>query len=144
MENTLVPINFLAVLVAAISSMVLGFLWYGPIFGKTWMALSGVTQEKIVAGKSKGMGKAYVMAFFGSLVMSYVLAHALVFASAYLQASGVSAGLMAAFWNWLGFIAPVTLGTVLWDGKPWKLWFLNNAYWLFSLLIMGVILSSWK
>jgi hypothetical protein len=58
--------------------------------------------------------------------------------------SGMPAGLMCGFWNWLGFIAPVTLGTVLWEGKPWKLWALTNGYYLFSLLIMGVILAFWK
>jgi len=41
--------------------------------------------------------------------MSYVLAHELIFASVYLKVSGVSAGLMCGFFNWLGFIAPVTL-----------------------------------
>ena len=35
-------LNLLAVLVAAISTMVVGFLWYSPImFAKPWMALMG-------------------------------------------------------------------------------------------------------
>lgn len=137
-----VPINYLAVLLAAISSMVLGFLWYGPLFGKTWMNLSGLTKEKMDKAKAKGMSVQYGIAFVGSLVMSYVLAHSLVFAASYFKTSGVSAGLMVGFWNWLGFIAPVTLGIVLWDGKSWKLWILTNAYYLVSLLLMGVILVS--
>ena len=139
-----VPINNLAVLVSAIVSMVLGFLWYGPLFGKTWMSLSGITPDKIEAAKAKGMTKGYILSFIGSLLMAYVLAHSLFFASFYLKVSGISAGLMAGVWNWLGFIAPVTLGSVLWDGKPWKLWFLNNAYYLVNLLIMGIILVSWQ
>ena len=138
-----VPINYVAVLVAAVSSIVLGFIWYGPLFGKKWMELSGMTQERIEAAKAGGMGKNYAITFAGALVMSYVLAHSLVFASTYLNVSGVSAGLMAGFWSWLGFIAPVTLGTVLWDGKPWVLWILNNAYQLLLLLLMGVILALW-
>lgn len=138
-----VPINYIAVLVAAIASMVLGFLWYGSLFGKIWMELSGITHEKIDAEKASGMEKNYAIAFVGSLVMSYVLAHALVFASAYLKVNGVSAGIEVGVWNWLGFIAPVTLGTVLWEGKSWKLWVLNNAYYLVTLSIMGIILSLW-
>ena len=139
-----IPINYLAVGGAAIASMVIGFLWYGPLFGKMWMALSGITQEQIAASKKKGMTKQYALMFVGSLVMAYVLAHALVFASAYLKTSGVSAGLMAGFWNWLGFVAPVTLGSVLWEGKSPKLWILNNGYYLVSLLLMGVILALWQ
>ena len=138
-----VPINYAAVLVAALASQVIGFVWYGPLFGKTWMKLSGVTPDKIDAAKASGMGKTYLLAALGSLVMSYVLAHALIFAAAYFKMNGLSAGLMSGFWNWLGFIAPVTLGAVLWEGKPWALWALLNSYYLVSLLVMGVILSLW-
>lgn len=141
-----VPINYLAVLVCGIASMALGFIWYGPLFGKVWMSLSGISPERIEAAKSGqggSMAKLYALSFAGSLVMAYVLAHSLVFASAYLNVTGISAGLQAGFWSWLGFIAPVTLGSVLWDGKPWKLWLLNNAYQLLLLLIMGTILAVW-
>lgn len=139
-----VPINHWAVLVAAVVSMVLGGIWYGPIFGKIWTELSGFTKEKMDEARARGMGKSYAGAFIGSLLMSYVLAHAIVFAGAYMKMRGIGAGLMSGFWNWVGFIAPVTLGTVLWEGKPWKLWFINNGYNLLSLLIMGIILSLWR
>ncbi len=138
-----VPINYLAVLVSTVAAMVVGFLWYGPLFGKPWMELSVFTQEKMEAAKAKGMGKSYFLMIIGALVMSYVLAHALIFASAYLHVEGIVAGLTAGFWNWLGFIAPVTLGTVIWEGKPWKLWFINAGYYLVALLVMGVILAVW-
>ena len=48
-----IPINYLAVLAAAVSNMVLGFLWYGPLFGKTWSKLMGwgeMTPEKMNVG----------------------------------------------------------------------------------------------
>jgi len=89
------------------------------------------------------MTTSYVIAFIGSLVMAYVLAHSLAFGNAYLHTSGVSSGLMVGFWSWLGFVGPVTLGMVLWEGKPWALWFLLNSYQLLSLMIMGVILAMW-
>ena len=140
-----IPVNYVAVLVGAVFSMFLGFLWYGPLFGKTWAQLQGWTEESMAAAKARGgMGKKYALMFVGSLVMSFVLAHALIFASVYLQASGVSAGLTAGFWNWLGFIAPVTLSSVLWEGKPWKLWLINNAYYLVYLMAAGVLLAVWK
>ena len=82
--------------------------------------------------------------FVGSPVMAYVLANSLVFASPYLKVEGVSAGVMAGFWSWLGFIAPVTLGSVLWERKSWKLWMLNNGYQLVNICVAGVILAMWK
>ncbi len=136
----MVPVNYLAVFAAAVSSMIIGSLWYGPIFGKKWMALSGISMG---SGKPSGMGKSYALMFVGSLVTAYALSHFLVFASAYMNASGASAGIMAGFWAWLGFIAPVTLGSVLWERKPWSLWVLNNAYRRLSLLVAGVILALW-
>ncbi|MDO8510396.1 MAG: DUF1761 domain-containing protein [bacterium] len=75
--------------------------------------------------------------------MSYVLWHALVFASSFTATTGMAAGFMVGVWNWLGFIAPVTLGSVLWEGRSWKLWFLNNAYYLVTLVVMGIILALW-
>jgi hypothetical protein len=139
----MVPINYLAVLVAAISSMVVGSLWYGPLFGKQWMALMGVTKESM-AGAKVNIGKLYAIQALASLVMAFVLAHALVFAATYTESRGIAAGLMVGFWNWLGFVAPVTLGSVLWEQKSWKLWALNNAHYVVSLCIMGVILALWQ
>lgn len=141
---TQVYVNYFAILVAAVANMFLGFVWYGPLFGKQWIALMGWSKEQIESGKEKmktQMWKTYSIAFLGSLVMGYVLARSLVFFSIYLGIYGISAGVQVGFYSWLGFIAPVTLGTVLWEGKPWKLWFLVNGYYLVSLLIMGTILS---
>lgn len=138
-----ININYLAVLVAAVASMVVGFLWYGVLFMKPWMRMMGYTKENM--GKmNMSANKAYMLQFVGSLVMAYVLAHALIFASYYLDAEGVSAGVTAGFWNWLGFVAPVTLGVVLWENKPWKLWFINASNYLVALIVMGIIIAAWK
>ena len=109
------------------------------------MEAMGWTPERQAAmSAQKGMALQYGIQAVGSLVMAFVLAHALIFASTYLNETGISAGLQTGFWNWLGFIAPVTVGAVLWDGKPWKLWFITAGYYLVSLLLMGIILALWK
>ena len=139
-----IEINYLAVLVATFSSVVLGSLWYGPIFGKPWMKMMGFKKQDMDAMAKKEVAKSYVLMMLGSLVMAFVLAHSLIFASAYLQIEGISAGLMAGLWNWLGFVAPTTMGSVLWEGKPWKLWMINSGFYLVSLSVMGVILAVWS
>jgi hypothetical protein len=131
-----VPVNWWAVVVAALSIFVLGYLWFGLVFKKAWQRLSGVAGVKMSAAS-------LIVALVGSFVMSYVFQHALVFASAYLKMSGVGGGLEAGFFNWLGFVAPVTIGIVTYQRKPFTLWLLQNAYWLLSLLVMGIILSAW-
>lgn len=142
MNDITVPVNLLAVLFAAVASMIVGYLWYGPLFGDLWMKEMGMKGSNMSESAKHGMAKSYGIMFMGSLIMAYVLAHAIVFASTYLNMTGVPAGLMSGFWNWLGFIAPVTLGSVLWEGKSFKLWLINNGYWLATLLVMGVILAS--
>lgn len=139
-----VPINFLAVLVSAIVMMFIGFLWHGILFGKKWAQLQKFTPEQMAAAQQSGMAWRFIISFVGWLLMSFVLAHAIFFAGSYMQVSGAKAGLMAGFWNWLGFVAPVTVGVVLWEGKSWKLWLLNNGYFLISLLVMGAILGAWR
>ena len=103
----------------------------------------GLTPEAMAAMKAKAMPMHYIYALMmlGSLVTSYILAHAVIFANSYLMSYGAPAGLMVGFLNWLGFVAPVTLGAVLWEGKPWKLWYIVSGYYLVSFMIMGVILS---
>ncbi len=141
-----VIINYWAVLVAAIVNMALGFIWYGPLFGKYWIRLMGITPEQMEKGKvemKKKMWRIYGMTFVGSLLMSYVLVHSIIFAGSYLGVAGISAGLMCGFWSWLGFIFPVTLSSVFFEGKSWRLFILNNGYYLTVLLVMGAILASW-
>lgn len=140
----MLDVNWLAILLCGVASMVLGFLWYGPLFGKPWMQMMGIdpNNQALMEQMKKGAQKSYGLMFLGSLVMAYIFAHFLVYASDYTNTVGVSAGLSVGFWAWLGFIAPVTLGSILWEGKSWKLWILNNGYNLLQLLVFGLILST--
>ena len=135
-----VSINYLAVLVAAIASMVIGFIWYGPLFGKMWMRMMGFDKKKMDEAKKKGMGKTYALAFLTSLIMSYVLAH---FVS-YLQAMTIADGAILGFWLWIGFFATTQLGMVMWEGKPVKLYILNTLHYLVTLIVMASILAVWR
>ncbi len=139
-------VNYWAILVCSIASMVLGSIWYGPLFGKTWQHLIGwsnVSEEKKQA-MMKSMNKSYGITFVGSLITAYVLSHMITFSQNWFHTSFVQAGLTTGFWVWLGFVAPNTLGSVLWEGKSWKLWFINNGYNLILLLMFGLIIGSWR
>ena len=131
-----VHVNFLAVVVATVVAYVIAFVWYAVIFRKQWMQLTGITEMK-------PSPKNVVLVLVGTFIMSYVLDHSIAFGNAYVQTSGVSGGLQGGFFNWLGFVAPVTLMNVLYEKRSWKLWLLDNGFWLVSLLVMGAILSSW-
>jgi hypothetical protein len=134
-------INYLAVLVAVVINVVLGFIWYGPLFGKAWSKMLGIDMSHKPG--SGAMGKSMFFMLVGSFLMAWTLDHSLIFGNAYLGMSGVFSGIMGAFYIWLGFVAPVTLGPVLWENKPWKLWFINAGYYLVAMCLMAIVLTSW-
>lgn len=129
-------LNYLAVLVAALISMVIGYLWYGPLFGRQWMALMGIKPGAVSGGE---MGKTYVFGFIAALVTAWVLAMFVDFTGARTATQGAVTG----FWVWLGFVATVTSASVLYERRPASLYVLNNGYQLVSLAVTGGLLAVW-
>jgi len=130
-------VNYLAVLVAALANFVVGFLFHGPLFGKTWMRLAGVTptgNEKF-SGMIPQMVKNYIM----NIVMAYVLAVML----AYTGAVGATSGMVLAFWVWLGFIVTTSSMEVIWMKRSVNLWLFELSSMLVSILVTGAIIGAW-
>ena len=110
-----VVIYFWAILGCVVFSMVVGFAWYGPLFGRIWSKEMGFTEADKAAAMTnpKRMYLNYALTALGSALVAYVLAHALVFGNAYMHTSGLAGNLMGAFWYWLGFMVPVLANEVL-------------------------------
>ena len=136
-----VQVNYLAVLVAAVVSMILGFLWYSPIvLGKPWMKEKGLTSENLKKAQ-KEMGKMYGVSFVLSLVTAYVLSHVMTLSVNFFHYPLLQTGLTTAFWMWLGFVMPVQAGSTMFGSKNWKLFGIDTGYQLVSVLTMGVVLG---
>ena len=137
----IINVNYLAVLVAAVVSFVIGWVWHSPIlFGKAWMKLSNMDKKKIEAHKKSGkMGPSLFFQFVATLVTGYVLAYFVGYAGAKTAMDGAVLG----FWVWLGFFATTQLGMVLWENKPFKLYLINTLHYLVTLAVMGAILAGW-
>lgn len=134
-------VNLWAVLVAAIASMVIGSIWYGPLFGKRFMHEMGMdtwSKEKREA-EMKGMTWTYLAQFIASLVTFYVLS-GLISGFGHTTASG---GLMTAFIMWIGFVVPIKLGDALWGGKMSLFW-LGIGNMLVTFLAAGAIIGAWR
>jgi hypothetical protein len=134
--NVLGQINFLAVLIAALSSFVIGWLWYGPFFGRKWMVYQGFTEEDLKTG-SFPMPVTLGINYFASMLAAFAIAMFLGPESD--AAFGIFAGLMiAVFW-----IGTSRLNDVLYEKKPWGLFFINAGYYLVIYIIMGAIPGAW-
>jgi len=134
-------VNFWAVLVSAVASMVIGSIWFGPLFGKMYISLMGMDKKspEEQAQMKKGMMLTYVWQFIASLVMFYVLAR---FVGGLGQLS-VMGGVMVALWVWIGFVVPMKLGDALWGGKMQLFWIgIGNS--LVTLAVSGAIIGAMK
>lgn len=138
MEGT---VNWVAVLVAVAANMALGFSWYSiPMFGKEWIALMGWDVKKVKKPTSDEMTKNMIGGVVSAGLMAFVM-------SRFADSVGANTwlfGMQLGFWVWLGFIATVAVGGVLWERRPWKLYFINAGYWLASMLMMGAIIGGWQ
>ena len=135
----LLPVNFVAVFFAAVVGMAIGALYYSPlVLGNLWMKLTGLTKKDMEKAKEKGMGKSYLTAFIATLVMSYVLAQVISYMGAWTLYNGIWSG----FLMWLGFVATIMINTVLWEGKPVKLYVINIGNYFVQLIVMGAVLAA--
>jgi hypothetical protein len=136
-------LNWLAILVAAISTMVVGFLWYSPLlFAKPWMREMGYdpNDKAKVQEMQKSAGPAYAGSFVASLLSAFTLALIL----HGLRAEDLHFGIMASFHIWLGFVATVQFTGALFMKQSMKLFAINTGYQLVCYLVMGSILTVWR
>lgn len=139
------PMNYLAVLVAAIVIFALGGLWYSSFgFAKRWIALQGRTEEQMRAqAAAANMPLMYLAAFITSLLIALVLAMMMAHFAAVVPIS-VGHGAILGFVCWLGFAASTSYATALFSGKPKQLWLIDSMYNLVSFVVAGIILAVWR
>lgn len=126
-------VNWIAVVVAALSGFMVGGLWYGPIMGKKWMGAVGLTEEQIKTGNN---GALYGGAFAFSLLASWTLAHTF---ATYGSELSVTVKILSAFGVALGFILPALGTNYLFQMKFKKLFLIDAMYWILFYLAMGTV-----
>lgn len=128
--------NYLAVIVAALSTFLVGGLWYSPaLFGKAWMRENGFTEEGM---KGRSMAKIFGLAFFLALISAINLAMFL--GPEDRPAMGALWGFAAGF----GWVATFVGTHYLFERKSFALFLINAGYSVVALTLMGVILAAWK
>ncbi len=139
----MLPVNFYAVLVAAIANFMIGFLMHGPVAGKTWMRLANITPTG--NEKFSDMVPQMLWNFLANIVFAYVLSVVYLFAttSPLMGGSGAVNGMICGFWVWLGFVVTTSSMGVIWMGQSKKLWCFEMTSSLLSILAMGAIIGAW-
>ncbi len=136
------PVSIWGVLVGAISAMIVGAIWYGPLFGKEWSKLTGVSDKAMKAVRPKVMPIIVVV----SLLSAYALSLVTVYLHSYLHTTGhstgwVVAGLEASLVAGIGFaMTAVFAHGVFHEDK--KLTWINATNRIVTFVIMGLIVGA--
>ena len=132
-------VNLLAVLVAGIVPMIVGSLWYGPLFGKRWLALMEMTAEEIQEGFNPV--KTYGVSLLLSLVTAFVLAQLIAEAG---NGGSAMVGVHVALMALVGFVLPVANQSVAFEKRKPGLAWLNVAYNGVALLAQALVIALWR
>ena len=157
-------INYLALVIAALSTMVIGFIWYHPkVFGTIWMRETGLTEEKLKGGNMLMIfGMSIVYAFLISFFLQMIVIHqfgafGMVGGDPTLAKPSFEAfmadygsafrtykhGMFHGFIAGLFFGLPVVGINALFERKSWKYILVNSGFWIVSFTIMGGIICGW-
>jgi hypothetical protein len=128
--------NYLAIVAAAVSTFLIGGLWYSPLlFSKAWMKANGFTEADVKGGEGRIFGFAFVF----SLIMAANLA-AFLAGPDTTVAWGATAGLLAG----LGWVALGIAVVALFERRSWTYILVNGGYFVVAFTVMGAILGAWR
>ena len=131
--------NYKAVVVAGVVMWVIGAVWYS-VFGALWMSFTGVTEEMATMMTTTDTVLLYAGSIVAFMLVFYVQDH-IMFT---FKASDIKSAVQCGFWMWLGFIATSFFVQLVYQMKPYGLWFIDTAYWLLSMVVGSIILVTMK
>lgn len=131
---TFTGVNWLAVLVGTVFSMILGALWYGPLFGNTWLRLIGKAADELEANALD-----YIKTAIAALVAMLLLNMVVVSFGAQSFVDGLIAGVLV----FIGFGATMTFVYTNFEGPEERIWLLYVAYQVVVFAIMGGVFAIW-
>ena len=130
-------VNLLAVIVAAVIAIVIGFVYYSPqAMGNRWMAYLNTTRAQLGNPEPSGMGAGVVASLVNAWVLGVLALN--------LGATGIWDGILLGILCWLGFMATITAAEIAFLKQPWGLWLVNNIHNVIVQVVMAVIVTSWR
>ena len=136
MEN----VNVFSLILSSLTPMIVGSLYYSKfLFGKTWMASIGMTEEK---QKQANMILVMGLSILGALLLSIFFLN---FNNGYDQEGQYDTfGHGAWHGAFIGVVVvmPVFVSNGLFEQKSWKNIVINVAYWIITLALMGGIMDA--
>lgn len=138
--------NATTALVLVVITMILGFIWYGPLFGKRWAAIIGMAPSKQMSPEeNKAFHKKMIPVYLLNMLSTFVLFFAFAYFTVFIGPMNTTSSMLYAVFVWFGFIVPTLVSNALWSGKSKKdslgMFLINAGFQLVSFLLGGVIWS---
>jgi hypothetical protein len=134
-----VNISWLAIVLATLAAMVIGWVWYGPIYGKQWMNLAGLKKKDL----EKDSWRPIYITVVLSILQAFILSHFVIYASYfYPDINSVVMGLITGFWAWVGFSLITTATNVMFYRRSNEEIKIGAGNTLVTLLVMGAIIGA--
>ena len=159
--------NIFAILVAAFSTLVVGFIWYNPkVFGNIWMRESGTTEEKM---KGANMALIFGLSLFYAFLISFMLNGIVIHQNTVVSLIGgppmietakpsyaifmadykdafrtFKHGALHGFMTALLLVLPVVGVNSLYERRSFKYVLIVSGYWMVAFMIMGGIICAWR
>ncbi len=124
------PINVISVILSAVAAMVIGFLWYGPLFAKAWMA-----EVKMTMDEMKGGNMGYMVTTVAALVMGTVTSLLVHFLGVTDIVNGAFLGLLVA----VGYVGTAFLTTYMFSHKSMRLYMIDAGYQILIITLAAII-----
>jgi hypothetical protein len=126
-------LNVWAVIAAAFAGFITGGLWYGPLFGKAWMAAAGMTEARL---RARHPARVYGPTLLLNLVAAASLAM-------FIGGGDLEFGLFAGLMTGATFVSTALGVTYLFEDRPLRLWLINAGYQTLNFTVMGALLGAW-
>lgn len=123
--------DWVTVIVAAMAGFMVGGIWYGPLFGKSWMAEVGLTPDDAKkANMVKIYGTTFVLSLISAIALGHLFAHfEMTTRTTMMMSTGIA----------LGFIVPAIGTNYLFSRKSLKLFLIDAGYWIAFYAAMGLV-----
>ncbi len=133
-------INWLTIPVGAVLYMFVGGLWYGPIAGKAWMEVMGLTEEdmKDMANPTGAMIKSFISA----IVMSFGLAWLM--ASPAFVNTGALGGAIAGVVIAILIVGGATFPNYAFENKRFKHFLIHMGSVIVAMALIGAMMAIWR
>lgn len=161
--------NYSMLFVAALVPMIIGFVWYGPLFGNAWMKEMNFTKESL---EGQNMIKVFILSYVFSLLISFFLTFIVIHQMGVMQVlqgeTGFSEqtgeaftffqdflttygdrfrtfkhGALHGFLTGFIFVLPILSIIAMFERKSFKYIAINAGYWIVTLALMGGIICQW-